>query len=851
MLRKKRNYKHLWVIVLMILAAKLSSSISIAQEQAAPATAKLKAISASMSPKDMADIRRLLELGADVNVASPNGITPLHVASFQGHPEIVKLLLDAGAKVNAENSGEFTALHMAAEKGHAEIVKLLLDAGAKVNAEASSEITALHLAAEKGHAEIAKLLLNAGAKVNADTIDGVTALILASEKNHIETVKLLLASNVNVNAKGIYNATALHVAAFKGHLEIVKSLLDAGAKVDADRIYGDTALTLASYNGHIETVQLLLIAGAKVNVDLEAYDNVIVPRGYNPYQSSYDGFFQAKTIRGIFWILGKGTPLILASYNGHTEIVKLLLDAGGKIDAATTNKATALVLASLKGHAGVVKLLLDAGAKVTADASVNIGYMYYSGKGVSKDYTEAAKWFLKAAQQGDTQAQETLGRMYRDGRGVQQDYTEAAKWFLRAAEEGDATARLDLGRMYLQGDGVPQDSKQAEKWIRKAADRDIAEAQSLLGRMYLKGDGVSQDSKKAAKWIREAAERGDTQAQETFGRMYLQGDGVRQDSEEAANWSRKAKERFDSTIDELGFIAARGLPSSDARGRERTLWWVYRNGREEVIQAPPFAYFFPNISPDGNKIALTADVGMNRDIWILGPAQGTFQRMTFYGGREINPAWSLDGRRIAYTSTEKEEVISMGGIAGVVWEESNGMGEAKFLGSSPGKWVLPFSWSKDGKIMVTSETGPDFKNFNIGMLSIEGSRPYTLLLKENYNEVQPQLSPDGRWLAYCTDELGKEQIYVRPFPNVYAGKWQVSTEGGNSPRWSPDGKELYYLIGEEVAKAVMAVDVETEPTFSHGKPKILFRGKYIGPLPDNGIPYDVHPDGQRFLMMKE
>ena len=122
------------------------------------------------------------------------------------------------------------------------------------------------------------------------------------------------------------------------------------------------------------------------------------------------------------------------------------------------------------------------------------------------------------------------------------------------------------------------------------------------------------------------------------------------------------------------------------------------------------------------------------------------------------------------------------------------------------------------------------------------------------HEVQPQFSPDGRWLAYCSDESGsgERQIYVRPFPNVDSGgSWQISTGEGNSPRWSPDGKKLYYLIGANIAEAVMAVDVETEPTFSHGKPKVILRGRYLGSLPNNGIPFDVHPDGQRFLMIKQ
>jgi Tol biopolymer transport system component len=295
------------------------------------------------------------------------------------------------------------------------------------------------------------------------------------------------------------------------------------------------------------------------------------------------------------------------------------------------------------------------------------------------------------------------------------------------------------------------------------------------------------------------------------------------------------------------------LPSV-ASGMARTLWWVYLDGREEAIQAPPSVYYFPKISPDGKKIVVTTAAGRDRDLWILDLVQGTSSRLTSYVGDENQPIWSPDGQRIAFSSTASQETIFTGGIAGIVWKDANGTGEAKFLGSSRGKWLFPLSWNKDGKTILTIESAPDFQNFDIGMLSLEGNRPYTLLLKGKLHEIQPQFSPDGRWVAYCADESGTgvRNIYVRPFPDIDKGEArQISTEGGDSPRWSPDGKKLYYLIGANVAEAVMAVEVETEPAFSHGAPKVILRGRYLGSLPNNGIPYDIHPDGQRFLMIKQ
>jgi serine/threonine-protein kinase len=138
---------------------------------------------------------------------------------------------------------------------------------------------------------------------------------------------------------------------------------------------------------------------------------------------------------------------------------------------------------------------------------------------------------------------------------------------------------------------------------------------------------------------------------------------------------------------------------------------------------------------------------------------------------------------------------------------------------------------------------------DIGMLSMEGDRARKPLLQnDKYSESDPQISPDGRWMAYMSDESGKAEIYVRPFPDVNKGRWQVSTGGGSSPLWSPNGRELFYLSND----SVMAVVVQTEPTVSLGTPKALFRSWYGGVFTSPvGEQWDISPDGKRFLMMKE
>ena len=164
--------------------------------------------------------------------------------------------------------------------------------------------------------------------------------------------------------------------------------------------------------------------------------------------------------------------------------------------------------------------------------------------------------------------------------------------------------------------------------------------------------------------------------------------------------------------------------------------------------------------------------------------------------------------------------------------------------------LFPFSWSSDGKILILEEYIASDLLFDIGMLSMEGDRERTSLLQEEHYEFFPQISPDGNWLAYTSNESGRLEIYVNPFPDVKKRKWRISTNGGSDPLWSPDGRELFYRNGDEV----VAVPVETKPTFKHGKPEILFRGVYASSYINIGVPeytpWDIHPNDGRFLMLK-
>ena len=169
-----------------------------------------------------------------------------------------------------------------------------------------------------------------------------------------------------------------------------------------------------------------------------------------------------------------------------------------------------------------------AAAQGNAVAERWLGYFYWSGQGVARDYAQSLSWFKKAANQGDAVAQNNLGNMYWHGQGVPQDYTQALAWYRKAADQGYADAQNNLGNMYWHGQGVPKDYAQAIAWYRKAADQGYADAQGNLGFMYQHGQGVPQDYAQALAWYRKAANQGDSLAEDSLGDFYKNGWNVAQ-----------------------------------------------------------------------------------------------------------------------------------------------------------------------------------------------------------------------------------------------------------------------------------------------------------------------------------
>ena len=275
------------------------------------------------------------------------------------------------------------------------------------------------------------------------------------------------------------------------------------------------------------------------------------------------------------------------------------------------------------------------------------------------------------------------------------------------------------------------------------------------------------------------------------------------------------------------------------------LFWVNRDGREDPIPAPARAYVYPRISPDGSKVALDVR-DQQLDIWIWDLVRETLTRLTFDPGEDEFPLWSPDGKRVAFSSSRA------GGSTfktGLFWVAGDGTGAVERLAQGD-RQTFPGAVTPDGSQVIVHGSGPE-GNDDIGLVAVNGKtaegtpgKDVRPLLQTMFAEANPALSPDGRWLAYQSDESGREEIYVRPFPDVDAGRWQVSTGGGIQASWARSGRELFYRNGP----ALMAVPVQTGTGFVAGTPKALFQGPYFGG--PGGRSYDVAPDGQRFLFLK-
>jgi Tol biopolymer transport system component/predicted Ser/Thr protein kinase len=274
------------------------------------------------------------------------------------------------------------------------------------------------------------------------------------------------------------------------------------------------------------------------------------------------------------------------------------------------------------------------------------------------------------------------------------------------------------------------------------------------------------------------------------------------------------------------------LPPQSASGRQR-LAWLDRQGRESPVNLEPRPYVRVGLSPDNQRLALTLDEDGNQDVWIAEPARNTISRLTYETTIETMPTWTPDGRHVAFRS-EREG-------PGVFRRDAQGTGPIERLTTTDGPIHSPYSWTPDGTTLLLAV----FRSFRHQAIASVTPPATTvrILLDGDFAQLDPHVSPDGRWLAYQSDETGRFEVYVRPYPDVNAGRWLISAAGGTSPRWGPDGRELFYYDGE----AIVRVTVSANAAFVSGQASRLFDVRPFGGR--LGPDFEVSNDGQRFLFL--
>jgi Tol biopolymer transport system component len=283
------------------------------------------------------------------------------------------------------------------------------------------------------------------------------------------------------------------------------------------------------------------------------------------------------------------------------------------------------------------------------------------------------------------------------------------------------------------------------------------------------------------------------------------------------------------SVSRNGVLAYRkGLPPPP-----NELTWYDRRGKRLGTAGEPAQYTNPALSPDGKRLAVGRHdpATGTRDIWVLDLTRGVSSRFTFDKADDLNPVWSPDGSRIAFTSDRK-------GRRDVYWKAAGGAGNDEPVLETEGAKALE-DWSADGKLLLFN-----LDNREIAAVPANGDRKPFPVLRAPFVQVQGRLSPDGRWIAYASTESGRAEVFVQNFPPA-GGKWQISTAGGTEPSWRRDGKELFFMAGTKL----IVVDVKAAGSaFEAGIPKELFDVPVVtGETRRNR--YVVTADGQRFLFV--
>jgi len=280
-----------------------------------------------------------------------------------------------------------------------------------------------------------------------------------------------------------------------------------------------------------------------------------------------------------------------------------------------------------------------------------------------------------------------------------------------------------------------------------------------------------------------------------------------------------------------------------AEGGGRSLAWVNRQGKEKAVPLPVRSYLFPRVSPDGKLLAFEVE-GVNHDLYTYDPARDVTTKLTTDGVSHA-PVWAPDGKRIAFRSWKA-------GTMTMWWMPADRSAPEERITTVGARQGL-VSFSPDGQYAAFNQMESDGTGVNIWVLPMTGDRTPRPFIKSKFHEASARFSPDGKWVAYCTNESGRPEVFVQPWPGP-GPKIQISSDGGTDPIFRRDGKELYYRNGDKM----MVVAITTQPTFQASRPQLLWEGSYshgmsssCGPPGTTEASYDVTADGQRFLMVKD
>jgi serine/threonine-protein kinase len=299
-----------------------------------------------------------------------------------------------------------------------------------------------------------------------------------------------------------------------------------------------------------------------------------------------------------------------------------------------------------------------------------------------------------------------------------------------------------------------------------------------------------------------------------------------------ANANRGSAQFSASRTGALAYVPGQGVSV------EAPIAWLDRHGKSSPLRVTPLAWSDPRFSPDGLRLALA----ISNKVWVYDWMRDHMSRLESDSGDDSKPVWSADGKRIVFASVREK------GIANLYWERADGTGAQERLTESPNH-QLPGSVHPGGKWLAYQELNAR-SGWDLMMLPLEGDdtsgwragKP-SVFLNSRSSEQEPTFSPDGRWLAYSSDETGRDEVFVRPFPGP-GGKWQVSSDGGSSPTWSHVRSELFF--GSPNQRLMVASYTVECDAFRPDKPRVWSETRYV--VRPRLRSFDLHPDGERFAL---